>query len=56
MKPNQHAVRLIAAAASTLATMVLFQSVAMLAAPSPATLAAQSLTPSPGFTTLTVRS
>jgi len=51
MKPTRHPVRLIAAAASTLATMVLFQSMAMLAAPSPATLAAQSQATTAGRTT-----
>lgn len=56
MNPTRHTVHLIAAAASTLVTLVLFQSVAMLAGPWPSTPAAKSQAASPARATSMERS
>ena len=56
MKPTQLTVRLIAAAASTVVTIALFQSVAALAEPSLLTPSAESQATSVGVTAPKVRS
>jgi hypothetical protein len=56
MNPTRHAVRLVAAVASTLVTITIFQSVTMLARPWPSSAAAEVQTTNLGRTTSMVRS